>query len=81
MQDIDDNGVQITMLPSGTILPYTGGRFTWSGKTYTTHGLTQDGMQVVETGKTEPQFLPARSRRIALQINRIARATAAAAAP
>ena len=76
VQEIKLDGLVITMLPKGTVLAIEGGRFSWSGISYTTKGLTEDGALVLEEGKTEPRFLPARSRRVALKINRMLRAQA-----
>lgn len=75
VKDISHEGLRITMLPETNSIPFEAATFTWSGKSYTTRGLTEDGVLVLETGMIEPRFLPAQSRRIALKINRIRRAT------
>ena len=74
VKDINPQGITITMLPETNRVPLSAGTFAWSGKSYTTRGLTEDGALVLEEGQTEPRFLPARSRRIALKINRMRRA-------
>lgn len=68
VSELTGEQVRITLIDQPVDI--SGATFEFSGKTYTTSGLMQDGIQVKVDGQEEPSFLPAKSRKLASDINR-----------